>query len=79
MYPQKVLQGIPNRKRTIEISIFNFLIMPQCHIQLICHLLLRHPRSHSGVSEILSHSKTPVLEIFREAWYNTAQEIHSSK
>lgn len=30
MYPQKVLQGIPDRKRTIEFSIFNFLIMIEC-------------------------------------------------
>ena len=24
MYPQKVLQGVPNRKRTIKLIVFNF-------------------------------------------------------
>ena len=29
MYPQKVLQGVPNLKRALKICIFNFLIMSQ--------------------------------------------------
>lgn len=43
MYPQKVLQGIPNLKRAVNFRIFNLLIMPNSNVQLVRHGLLRQP------------------------------------
>ena len=48
MYPQKVLQGIPNRKGATDLSILNFLIMPKRQSEFIRHGLLWHPGGLSG-------------------------------
>ena len=40
MYPQNVLQGVPDGKAAIDLRILNFLVMPKRNSKLIRHLLL---------------------------------------
>lgn len=61
MYPQKVLQGIPNLKRTSNFGIFDFLVVPKCQAQLVRHLLLSQARGFSRRFQILSHPHHPLL------------------
>ena len=48
MYPQKVLQGIPDRERPIDLRILYLLVMPQADPQLVRHLLLRQAGGFVG-------------------------------
>lgn len=48
MYPQKVLQGIPDRERSIDLRILYLLVMPQADPQLVRHLLLRQAGGFAG-------------------------------
>ena len=61
MYPQKVLQGIPNLKRTIKIGIFNLLIMAQADSQHIRHLLLREALILAGLLQVYPHGDDPLF------------------
>lgn len=56
MYPKKVLQGIPNRKRAFEISIFNLLVISQRYIHFVRHSLLRQARILAGFFQFKPHS-----------------------
>lgn len=49
MYPQKVLQGVPNLKRAPKICILNFLIVSQSDSQFIRYVLLGHAFVPSGL------------------------------
>lgn len=60
MYPQKVLQGVPNLKRAVKLRIFNLLVMPQAKPQHISNILLCHASGSSFVSQSFSHTYTPV-------------------
>lgn len=48
MYPQKVLQGIPDRERPIDLRILYLLVMPQADPQLVRHFLLRQAGGFAG-------------------------------
>ncbi len=63
MYPQKVLQGIPNLKRTIKIGIFNLLIMAQADSQHIRHLLLRQALILAGLLQVFPHGDDPLFYV----------------
>lgn len=54
MYPQKVLQGIPDLKRTVKLCIFYFLIVSQFQPQLISYGLLSKSSIPSGCFQIFS-------------------------
>ena len=62
MYPKKVLQGVPNRIRTIDLRIFDFLIMSKCYSQLVRHGLLGHPCRFPCGPQILTAHVTPPLQ-----------------
>lgn len=55
MYLQKVLQGIPNLKGPVNISIFDFLVMPQGQTKPVRHGLLSQAGRFSSHLEILSN------------------------
>ena len=59
MYPQKVLQGIPDRKRTVEFSIFDLLIMPQGQAKPVCQLLLGQASFHPCGLQLRAQQPSP--------------------
>lgn len=59
MYPQKVLQGIPDRKRAVELCVFYLLIVIKRQPEPIRQLLLCQPRSLARGLQICSHGNFP--------------------
>ena len=55
MYPQKVLQGVPNLERTFNLFILDLLVMTQRNPQIIRHNLLSHALGFSGGLQVFSH------------------------
>ncbi len=49
MYPQKVLQGIPNLKGAAKYPVLNLLIVIKCQPQLVRYRLLGHPCGPAGL------------------------------
>ena len=53
---EKVLQGVPNLKRTTSVPRLNLLIVSQPNPQLVRHSLLRQAVGLSGFLQIAPHS-----------------------
>ena len=58
MYPQKVLQGVPNLKRAVKNCILYFLIVIKCQPQLVRYLLLRHTSRLAGGFKVFSRQRS---------------------
>ena len=56
MYPEKVLQEVPDRERTVSLSCLDFLIMAVTNPQPLRHLRLRQARFLAGLFQYLSHA-----------------------
>ena len=61
MYPEKVLQGIPDRKGTGNFCILNLLIMPQTNFKIIRHLLLGHALCLTCRLQVSAHVFHPIF------------------
>ena len=61
MYPQKVLQGIPDLKRTAELFVLYFLIVPQGQAQSIRYGLLGQPGGFSCSAQIFPRHADSLL------------------
>lgn len=59
MYQKKVLQGVPNFKRTANLRILNLLVMPKSDSQCIRYRLLGQPFALSGGLQLFSHALLP--------------------
>lgn len=55
MYPQKVLQGIPNLERTANFFVLDFLVMAERQPQFVSHCLLGQTRRFAGIFQIIPH------------------------
>lgn len=55
MYPQKVLQGVPNLERPFDFFILYLLVMAQRNPQKIRYGLLGHALGLSGGFQVFSH------------------------
>lgn len=63
MYPQKVLQGIPDRERPVDLRILYLLVMPKCETKPVCHVLLSQTKRFPGNLQFFSH-RNPLLLFF---------------
>ncbi len=61
MYPQKVLQGIPDLKRAVEFCILDFLVVIEGQLQFVRHGLLGKTGGLAGGLQVLAHRVPPFL------------------
>ena len=61
MYPQKVLQGIPDLKRAVDLRVFYLLVVPKGQAQLVRCGLLGEVGGLPGRPQILTRYINPLL------------------